>query len=68
MFRSYFSSNYTTIRIQPEWGSLFSKYLCKWTAAAHFWRGILKLHPVQIHVLQKYITENTFPLYKTNHL
>jgi len=47
---------------------LFSKYLCKWTAAGTFKQGFSKPHPVQITVLQKYITENTFPLYKTNHL
>jgi hypothetical protein len=54
--------------MQPEQGFLFNNYIYKWTAAAPFERGILKPHPVQIRVLQKYITENTFPLYKTNHL
>ena len=68
MFSSDFSSQYTTIRIQPERGFLFNKNLYKWTASAPFERGIVKQNPVQIRVLQKYITENTFPLYKTNHL
>jgi hypothetical protein len=63
-----FGSQYTTIQMQPEWGFLFNKYLCKWTAAIPLEHGYIKLHPVQIRVLQKYIIENTFPLYKTNHL
>lgn len=68
MFSSDFSSQYTTIRIQPEREFLFNNNLYKWTAAAPFERGIVKPNPVQIRVLQKYITENTIPLYKTNHL
>jgi len=68
MVSTDFSSQYTTIQIQPECGFLFNKYLCKWTAAMPLKHGFIKLHPVQIHVLQKYIIENTFPLYKTNHL